>query len=304
MITNPAIFDEVRTGKPHTFAAKEQVRACRLTNENKYEVLEFLARRPLHTAVMSGFIRDNGIASPLNRGSFYACRGASGRLAGVALMGHAIFIESRCDQALTEFARLARKAGSVHMIMGEAEMVERFWTAYSAGGQQLRHSSRESLYVLSKTPSRFEPVSGLRAANLKELSAIVQIHAALAMAESGVNPLDHDAAGFSMRCRRRIEQGRVWVWIENKEIIFKADIISDTPQVCYLEGVYVAPRKRRQGYGARCLAQLCGHLLRRSGSVSLLVNERRDSARRFFERVGFVSSTTFETMFLQERRSQ
>ena len=57
------------------------------------EVLAFLLERPVHTVVMAGLIRDNGLESPFNRGTFYACRDSAGRLEGVALVGHATFVE-------------------------------------------------------------------------------------------------------------------------------------------------------------------------------------------------------------------
>src|ERR1044072_3011144 len=57
-----------------------------LTDEHADEVLEFLAARPLHSVVMVGFIRDHGLVSQLNRGTFYACRDSAGALAGGALI--------------------------------------------------------------------------------------------------------------------------------------------------------------------------------------------------------------------------
>jgi len=43
----------------------------KLTNSCQPEVLTFLAHRPIHTVAMVGFINDNGLESPLNRGAFY-----------------------------------------------------------------------------------------------------------------------------------------------------------------------------------------------------------------------------------------
>ena len=51
---------------------------CALKPENQAEVLEFLSQRPIHTVAMVGFINDNGIDSPLNRGTFYGCRNRTG----------------------------------------------------------------------------------------------------------------------------------------------------------------------------------------------------------------------------------
>ena len=59
-----------------------------LKNEHKDELLTFLAQRPIHTVCMSSFVRDNGVVSPLNRGTFYAYRGTTGQIEGAALLGH------------------------------------------------------------------------------------------------------------------------------------------------------------------------------------------------------------------------
>jgi hypothetical protein len=59
-----------------------------LGRRDEPEVIEFLSVRPLHTVFMAGLVRDNGVVSPGNRGSFYASRNYSGQLEAVALIGH------------------------------------------------------------------------------------------------------------------------------------------------------------------------------------------------------------------------
>src|ERR1043165_8912339 len=98
------------------------------------EVLAFLAERPVRTVVMAGLIRDNGLESPFNRGTFYACRDSEGRLAGVALVGHATFVEARTEAALRAFAGLAQKERGAHMILGEQGLIHRFWGHYAHAG--------------------------------------------------------------------------------------------------------------------------------------------------------------------------
>src|ERR1700686_601239 len=88
-----------------------------LTKESETEVLGFLAARPIHTMIMAGWISDNGIVSPLNRGTFYACRNSAGRLEGVALIGEITLIETRSDAAVTAFAKLAQSCPGVYMVM-------------------------------------------------------------------------------------------------------------------------------------------------------------------------------------------
>src|SRR5687767_9183770 len=106
-----------------------------LTDADYTEILAFLAARSVDTIFMSGLIRDNGVASDLNRGKFYGCRDAAGQLEGIALVGHATLVEARTDRAVSAFARLAREA-QAHVIVGDQEKVETFWTHYEQGGQQ------------------------------------------------------------------------------------------------------------------------------------------------------------------------
>jgi predicted GNAT family acetyltransferase len=273
--------------------------AQELHDSDKADVLRFLAARPLHTVVMSGFIRDNGLESWLNRGTFYACRDQLGELDGVALIGHAVFLEARSDNAIRAFARVAQGVNS-HMVMGEQENIRRFWRYYAPSGKPARLFGREMLLVQTSPVDAVAPVPGLRYASSDDLSLIVPVHAAMALEQSGVDPLKTDAEGFSSRCARRIRQGRVWVLIHEGQLIFKADIISDTPEAVYLEGVYVAPHERGRGYGSRCLSLIVANLLKRTQAVVVLVDGAHESQQSFFQKVGFVPNGLYETIFLKE----
>jgi len=271
-----------------------------LVNENKAEVLAFLSERPLHTVYLSGYILDNGIVSPLNRGSFYGYRNLEGKLEGVALIGHATLFEIRSGEALAAFARLAQSHTRTHMLMGEIEKVENFWNLYGAGGQAPRLMCRELLFEQRFPVEVKKPVRGLRRATLRDLEMLLPVHAEMAREESGVNPMEKDPNGFRLRCARRIEQGRVWVLIENGRLIFKADIVSDTSEVVYLEGIYVSPEDRGQGTGLNCLSQLTRHLLARTKVVSLLANELNQAASAFYLKAGFKLRAHYDTIFLQQ----
>ena len=88
------------------------------------EVVAFLSERPIHTVCMMGMIRDNGLTSEHNRGTFYGCRNSEGRLEGVALIGHATLIETRTRGAIRELALTAQIHNRLHMIMAEQEKVD------------------------------------------------------------------------------------------------------------------------------------------------------------------------------------
>ena len=263
------------------------------------EVLDFLSGRPAQAVIMSGLIRDNGFESPFNRGTFYACRDTEGRLEGVALVGHAVYVAAETPAALRAFARIAQGQRNAHVILGEQALVGRFWEHYAAAGQAPRVFCRELLFEQRWPVSAREPVGGLRLATLDDLMLVMPVHAAMAYEESGVNPIDVDLHGFRMRCARRIEHGRVWVLVEGGNLLFKADIASDTPECVYVEGVYVDPAVRQQGLGLRCLSQLGRNLLERTKTVSALVNEQNLAAQALFNKAGYKPRGRYDTVFLE-----
>lgn len=262
------------------------------------EVLAFLAQRPIHTVIMAGFIRDNGLVSPLNRGTFYGCRDAAGLLQGVALIGHVTSIETDSDEALELFAQLAQKYDRAFVIVGEQDKVERFWEFYGPAGQSMRRLCRELLMEQRSPVAVLEPVA-MRRATLADIELLLPVHAQMAFEESGVNPMLKDPAGFRQRMAQRIEQGRIWVWTEADRLIFKADVICDTPEAIYLEGIYVAPEERGQGAGVRFISQLSRTLLAHTKSLCMLVNESNQAAQACYQKAGFKVQGFYDTVFLQ-----
>lgn len=270
-----------------------------LTDHDQCEVLDFLAERPLHTVFMAGVIRDNGIGSVLNRGAFYACRNHRNQLEGVSLLGHITLVEARTDTALSTFARFARERPRPHVILGEHARVNQFWSEFANAGEQPRLISRDLLLEQRWLANAVQtPVPNLRTATLEDLQPIMTVHAEMVMEETGTNPMLTDPVGFRLRVARRIEQGRVWVSMQGERVIFKADITSDTPEVIYLEGVYVSPEERGKGFGLRCFSQLCHILLSRAVSICLLVDEQNERAKSLYFKAGFEVKSRYDSLFV------
>ena len=282
-------------------AVLEPVTVRRLANSDASEVLQFLSHRPIHTVAMMSLIRDNGIVSTFNRGTFYGCRDLNGQLEGVALVGHATLMETVSDRALAALAKVARECPNTHMIMGEKERVADFWSHYANAGHRERLACREWLFEFSWPSEARAQVAELRPANAEEIELVMPVQAELAFAESGVNPMEIDPQGFRERCLRRIEQGRTWVVVENGLLIFKADVISKTPEVVYLEGVWLREDRRHKNTGTRLMSELMRRLLEDTKSICLLVNETNEWAQGFYRKCGFHFRATYETIFLPRK---
>lgn len=295
-----SLMNTLMAATPYLPEADVTVNVFELTEDDRNEVLAFLAERPIHTVCMTGFIRDNGLVSPHNRGTFYGCRNSENRLEGVALVGHATLIEARSLRAMREFGLVAQTHTRTHMIMGEVSAVEDFWNYYADDGQEMRRACRELLFELRHSMDVREESAELRRANLADLDQIVPVQAAMAEFESGINPWEVDPEGFRARCARRIEMGRVWVLEQDGKLVFKADIQADTPDVIYLEGVWVASSERGKGIGRKCLRQLCRDLLTRTKSVCLLVNEESERAHTFYRMCNFKMRGVYDSIFLRQ----
>ena len=68
---------------------------------------------------MAGLIRDNGLVSRFNRGSFFAYRDGEGHLGGVALIGEITLLETRGEAPQAAFARLAQRHPNIYLVMAE-----------------------------------------------------------------------------------------------------------------------------------------------------------------------------------------
>lgn len=270
-----------------------------LQENNTAEVVAFLSIRPVHTVIMASFINDNGIVSKLNRGKFYGYRNAQGKIEGVALIGHSTLVEAHTDAALKALAVIGKASDTpIHLIMSSGEDAQTFWNYLSDGRTKPRLTCVERLFEAAFPFAVQGKDSGLRLASAGELLQIAEAQAQVAFVESGVDPMLKDRDGFLRRVARRIEQGRIHVVFDGDKLVFKADIIAETDDVAYLEGVFVGPDYQGKGLGAKCLSALTVELLSRVSHVCLLSNEAFKSAHRSFEKAGFRSSDQCTTIFV------
>lgn len=268
-----------------------------LAGKDCAEVLSFLSLRPAHTAFMSGLIMDNGLVSPLNRGEFYGHRNQDGELAGVALIGQKNIIEAQTEAAFETLMKLALSHPCLQLIRGEENRMEQLLAHLNRTGRAPRLVCRELLLEQTSVREDLEPVEGLTSATPLDLKQVIQINSAMALEETGTNPLQRDLKGMTERTLRRIELGRVWILAEAGRIIFKAEIISITPRAIFLEGVFVHPDERGHGVASRCMTQLGSILLKRARSITLVVNQENRRALTLYLRLNYKFRSPYLTVY-------
>ena len=269
----------------------------RLSNGAEAKALSALSTPSLTNVIMSGFIGDNGLDSPLNRGSFYACHDEQKDLTGIALIGHTTLVEAFDESAMQAFARVARETPAKHLLIGEHNAVLQFWNAYAVNGESPRLVHPILFLQRRDQFNDYEPVDGLRLATKKDIEHVVLAQASMAFETCGVDPLKKDPAGFCARYLRRIEKQRVWVLIKDDRLVFKADVTSESEDVAYLEGVYVSPEERGKGIGRICM-QAVGHILMlRKKAIYLFVEHDNPRLQSFYFNLGFSTGGNYDLLY-------
>jgi predicted GNAT family acetyltransferase len=280
-------------------SADRLIRVIELNASHEEEALEFLSQRPIHTVSMVGFIHDNGIVSPRNRGTFFGCHNREGQLEGVALIGYSTLLETTTDRAAEALAAVAQTCTTAHMITGEKERINNFWHYYAQAGQGMKHACRELLFELKWPVEALPDLPPLRlATSPADLDMLAKISAELSVGERLNHSSNRDADGLRRKCARRIAQRRTWVCVEAGNIIFKADLNSYSSSVIFLKGVWTSADRRSQGNHLRCMSQLARTLLRRTKSICVLIDENDKKTHRFYQRAGYKLRAIYETIYL------
>ena len=280
-------------------AVPDMTKVFPLTEQHRAEAQAFLNVRPVQTVVMSSFISDNGIVSKLNRGRFFGHRNDAGEIDGIALIGHTTLVEARSEDALKALAFAARDAETpIHLIMSNGRDAERFHaylTSHASAPRLTCTEARfEAAFPFAVQNCEFE----IRNADIDQLEEVAAAQAEIAFTECGVDPMKADREGFLKRVARRIEQGRVFSVYEDGKLIFKADIIAQTAETIYLEGIYVHPDHRGAGVGSRCLSALTLQLFSQAEHICLLSNVDFAAAHRAYEKAGYQRTGECVTLFV------
>jgi predicted GNAT family acetyltransferase len=268
-----------------------------LSPDEEVHVLSLLTPDSLTNVIMAGFIRDNGFSNPLNRGQFYGCRDEKGTLEGVALIGHTVLVHALSSNALKAFAEIARRESPKNLLMAERQVGEEFWKYYAENDAQPRLVC-PIVFLRAPIVRNGGPTdSGLRVATPDELHHLMDVHAQIVRETSNINPLQKDPNGFRERYLRRIEKKRVWVLFREGKLIFKADVLAESPDATYIEGVYVRPDERGKGIGRQCMAALGKALQDRTKAIYLFVENKQTRSMSFYLNLGFEAGGQYNLLY-------
>ncbi|MDX1886307.1 GNAT family N-acetyltransferase [Mycolicibacterium sp. 120270] len=210
----------------------------------------------------------------------------------IPLRGEAADLHAFADKAVSS----ARRCSS---LVGRAELVLPMWRRLEhAWGPARDVRDRQPLMALATAP-HCPTDPAVRPVRMEDLDAYLVAAVEMFIGEVGIDPRIGDGGrGYRRRVAGLIAAGRAWARFERGQVVFKAEVGSQSPTVGQIQGVWVHPDWRGRGLGTAGTATLAAAVVRSGRIASLYVNDFNAVARATYARVGFAEVGTFATVLL------
>jgi GNAT superfamily N-acetyltransferase len=251
--------------------------------------------RLLELDVLSNVYLRSELRMGLGSGAWWGI--GEGRELSAALLGGPLVVPwlPVPDQAPLLADALMRQAPP-RMMVGPRESVLALHSASRPRREPEEIRDPQPLLVLQRGQCPPPPRTPIRRGTRSDLDALTYAAAAMHREEMGVDPMIVDASGWRARMTSLIDRGWSYLWMENGEVLFKAELSAWTPEAVQLQGVFTAPSRRRQGVATAGLAGVCAEVFREVPLCSLYVNAYNHVALRLYGRLGFETAGNFATI--------
>jgi predicted GNAT family acetyltransferase len=276
----------------------------RLADERRVTVVRDVAmvRRvldedPVGSCMVASRVADHGIDPTAIGGEMWTRRRPSDSLcfAGanlIPLRGEVGDLTAFADKAMSTPRRCSSLVGRTELVMPMWQRLEGAW------GPARDVRDQQPLMALASAPQcAIDP--DVRPVRIEELDAYLVAAVDMFIGEVGVDPRVGDGGrGYRRRVAGLITAGRAWARFEHGQVVFKAEVGSQSPGVGQIQGVWVHPDWRGRGLGAAGTAALARAVVRSGRTASLYVNAYNIVARATYARIGFTQVGTFATVLL------
>ncbi len=190
----------------------------------------------------------------------------------------------------------ARRCSS---LVGRAELVLPMWQRLEHAWGAARDVREHQPLMALRTPPVCAIDPTVRQVRADELDAYLVAAIDMFIGEVGIDPRIGDGGrGYRRRVAGLIAAGRAWARFERGQVVFKAEVGSQSPSVGQIQGVWVHPDWRGRGIGTAGTATLASAVVRSGRIASLYVNDFNAVARATYDRIGFTQVGTFATVLL------
>lgn len=252
---------------------------------------------PVGSCMVAARVADHGVDPRSIGGELWTRGGVDESLcyAGanlIPLRGTSADLTAFADKAVSAIRRCSSLVGRAELVLPMWQRLVDVW----GPARDVRES--QPLMALRTMPDcAMDPE--VRQVRPDELDAYLVAAVDMFIGEVGVDPrLGDGGRAYRRRVANLIAAGRAWARFERGEVVFKAEVGSQSPAVGQIQGVWVHPERRGQGLGSGGTAMLAAVIVGTGRVASLYVNDFNEVARATYERVGFTQTGTFATVLL------
>lgn len=260
-------------------------------------VRQVLDEDPVGSCMVASRVAEHGVDPGGIGGELWTRRHASESLcyAGanlIPLRGELGDLNAFADKAVSTPRRCSSVVGRAELVLPMWRRLEQSW------GPARDVRDYQPLMALNSMPQcAIDPA--VRPVRIDELDAYLVAAIDMFIGEVGVDPRIGDGGrGYRRRVAGLIAAGRAWARFERGEVVFKAEVGSQSPAVGQIQGVWVHPDWRGRGMGTAGTAALAAAVVRGGRIASLYVNSFNTVARATYARIGFTQVGAFATVLL------
>jgi predicted GNAT family acetyltransferase len=266
------------------------------------EVLDVLHSDPVASCMVASRVEAAGLDPWRLGGEVWACDHRSVRgskVDALCFSGPNLIPLSGNASALRSFAERARRRGRLcSSLVGPAEQVLGLWEELESDWGPAREvRGDQPLLAMGRTPDvEVDPL--VRPVRPDEIDRYLPAAIAMFKEEVGIDPCSEDGgASYRARVAELIAGGRAFARFEGRDVVFKAEIGALSSEVGQIQGVWVHPDRRGNGFGTRGTAAVADRLVRGLGrTASLYVNSFNHAAKAAYRRVGFEQVGQYATV--------
>ncbi len=207
-------------------------------------------------------------------------------------------VQATPDDAAAFAERALTRGRSISTIVGPQEAVRVFWGSVASSWGRPRDARWEQPHLEIGGRPLAAPDPLVRRTTMADMAALYPACVAMYTEEVGVSPEYGGGADlYRARVTQLVNRGWSFARFDGDQLVFKAEVACATPYAAQIQGVFVPPDRRGEGFATSGMAALVNLVQREIAPVvSLYVNEWNHPARAAYEKVGFRETARFATV--------
>jgi ribosomal protein S18 acetylase RimI-like enzyme len=249
-----------------------------------------LGSDPVHNVYLRSELRLLGTSAP------WWCVSDGTELRAAVLAGPLTVPYAPDPADASRLAEATRTHTPPHLMVGPREAVLALHACHGQRRRAREIRDPQPVMVVDRRRLRVLPPAPLRRTTRRDVDLLAAAAGAMHREEMSDDSAPPDGSAWRSRMTQLVDRGWSWAWIENGELVFKAELSAWMPDVVQVQGVFTAPNRRGRGVATAGMVSLCSLLLETVPLVTLYVNGYNEVALRLYRRVGFEMQGEFATV--------